>query len=164
MFRMRGRLLAGALCAVLAAMLIVPAAAHGCRGGRGHHRQNVQTAVTVCPYEDCAEAGRHIHNGVLYCGYSHSGGVCDGNCRALCPFKDCELTGRHTHDGVTYCGYCHEAGYCDGACLALCPFEDCELTGRHTHDGVTYCGASHDCGYCDGTCAVRAHHGCGRWA
>ena len=79
----KNRLLAGALCVMLAAMLIVPAAAHGCHGGRGHHsgyRQNVQTTVTVCPYEDCTQAGRHTHNGVTYCGANHAGGYCDGSC------------------------------------------------------------------------------------
>ena len=80
MFRMRGRLLAGALCVMLASMLIVPAAAHGCHGGRGHHRQSVQTTVTVCPYEDCTAAGRHTHDGVTYCGANHTEGFCDGSC------------------------------------------------------------------------------------
>lgn len=45
MFKKRSRLLSGVLCAMLAAMLIVPAAAHG-----GHHRgvrQNAQTIVTA---------------------------------------------------------------------------------------------------------------------
>lgn len=167
MFKRKGRLLAGALCVMLAAMLIVPAAAHGCHGGRGHHggyRQSVQTTVTVCPYEDCAQTGRHTHDGVTYCGYGHSSGVCDNNCRALCPYEDCGEAGRHIHDGVTYCGYCHEAGYCDGTCRALCPYEDCGIAGRHTHDGTGYCGARHDCGYCDGTCAVTVSrgHGCRR--
>ena len=84
MFRMKGRLTAGVLCAMLAAMLVVPVSAHGCHGGRGHHsgyRQRVQTTVTVCPYEDCAEAGRHTHDGVGYCGYGHEAGFCDGVCR-----------------------------------------------------------------------------------
>ncbi|MCI9170087.1 MAG: hypothetical protein HFF42_04030 [Lawsonibacter sp.] len=119
MFRKRSRLLAGALCVMLAAMLVVPAAAHGCHGGRGRHggyRQNVQTAVTVCPYEDCAEAGRHTHDSVTYCGYGHGSGVCDGTCLALCPYEDCAEAGRHTHDGVGYCGANHDCGYCDNSC------------------------------------------------
>lgn len=121
MFRMRNRLLAGAVCVMLAAMLIVPAAAHGCHGGRGRHggyRQSVQTTVTVCPYEDCDEAGRHTHDGVTYCGYCHGSGVCDGTCLALCPYEDCAETGRHTHDGVGYCGANHDCGYCDNSCAA----------------------------------------------
>lgn len=124
MFRRKSRLLAGALCVMLAAVMVVPAAAHGCHGGRGHHsgyRQSVQTTVTVCPYEDCAYVGRHTHDGVIYCGYCHEDGYCDGNCRALCPYEDCTLTGRHTHDGVGYCGANHDCGYCDGTCAAVVP-------------------------------------------
>ena len=87
MFKRKGRLLAGALCAMLTAMLIVTVSAHGCHGGRsqGHHggyRQSVQTTVTVCPYEDCAVAGIHTHSGVSYCGNSHSAGFCGGGCAA----------------------------------------------------------------------------------
>lgn len=157
MFRMRSRLLAGLLCAVLAAALIVPASAHGCHGGRsrGHHggyRQNVQTTVTVCPYPNCTVTGRHLHSGVIYCGYAHEGGVCDGACRALCPYGDCDTAGQHTHCGRSYCGYDHDCGFCDGTCRALCPYEDCTLTGRHTHDGAAYCGDAHDCGFCDSSC------------
>lgn len=168
MKRMR-RLAVGLLCALMTAMLIVPAAAHGCHGGRnrGHHSgyaRNVQTTVTVCSYKDCAEAGRHTHNGVIYCGYSHDTGVCDNNCRALCPYEDCSETGRHLHDGTTYCGYDHSSGYCDGNCRALCPYENCNVAGRHTHYGTGYCGTHHDCGYCDSSCTVsascgRGHHG-----
>ena len=71
MFKKKGRLLAGALCVMLAAMLMVPVSAHGCHRGstRGHHggyRQSVQTTVTVCPYEDCTYVGRHTHSGVIY--------------------------------------------------------------------------------------------------
>ena len=167
MFQRKSRLLAAAMCAVLAAMLIVPVSAHGHHGGWGRHsgyRQQVQTSVTVCPYEDCTEAGRHIHDGLTYCGYGHGSGVCDNNCRALCPFEDCVVAGRHYHDGAPYCGYDHAGGYCDGACQALCPLEDCQLTGRHTHGYATYCGAHHDYGYCDGSCAATAtavSYGCG---
>lgn len=121
MFKRKGRLLAGALCAVMTALLIVPAAAHGCHGGRGHHggyRQSAQAAVAVCPYEDCQLAGRHDHDGTIYCGYAHESGYCSGACLALCPYEDCQLVGPHTHDGVTYCGYCHEAGFCEGGCRA----------------------------------------------
>lgn len=113
------RLAAGLVCALMAAVLILPASAHGCHGGRRHHSSPaVQTTVTVCPYEDCDLAGRHLHDGTVYCGYAHGTGVCDGACRALCPLEDCDLTGRHLHDGVTYCGSCHEAGYCDGSCIS----------------------------------------------
>lgn len=73
------------LCAVLAAALIVPVSAYGCHGGRdcrSGFRQQAQTAVTVCPYDDCTLTGRHTHDGVIYCGYCHDSGVCDGSCRA----------------------------------------------------------------------------------
>lgn len=162
MFRKKGRLLAGALCLLTAALLIVPVSAHGCHRGaaRGHHggyyRQSVQTTVTVCPYEDCAIAGRHTHSGVIYCGYSHESGVCDNNCRALCPYEDCTVAGLHTHDGVSYCGYVHQSGFCDGACRALCPYEGCTIAGPHTHDGVSYCGYDHDAGFCGGHCHQAA--------
>ena len=80
-------LLGGLLCAAaLAAMLVVPASAHGCHGGRGrgHHgggyAQSIQASVAVCPYEDCATSGHHFHSGVTYCGYVHEGGYCDGSC------------------------------------------------------------------------------------
>lgn len=120
------RLTLGLLCAVLAAALIVPVSAHGCHGGRGrgHHggyNRPVQTTVTVCPYDDCTLTGRHTHDGVIYCGYCHDSGVCDGNCLALCPYEDCTEAGRHTHDGVTYCGANHDCGYCDNTCAAVVP-------------------------------------------
>ena len=157
MFKKKGRLLAGALCVMLAAILMVPVSAHGCHRGstRGHHggyRQSVQTTVTVCPYEDCAYVGRHTHSGVTYCGYDHSAGVCDNNCRALCPLENCQTQGRHLHGWSTYCGYDHAGGFCDGACQALCPYEDCALTGRHVHSGTGYCGYNHADGFCDNTC------------
>ena len=65
----KGRLLAGVLCAVIAALMIVPAAAHGCHRNSGHHGRyanQVQTTITVCPYENCTLAGRHTHSGVTY--------------------------------------------------------------------------------------------------
>lgn len=118
------RLAAGLLCAVLAAALIVPASAHGCHGRRGggchgRYAQNVQTEITVCAYEDCDLAGRHRHDGVIYCGYAHEGGVCDGLCRALCPLEDCTAAGRHCHGYSVYCGARHDCGFCDGSCLQV---------------------------------------------
>ena len=86
MMKKWNRLTAGLLCAILAAVLIVPVSAHGCHGGRGrgHHgggyAQSVQASVAVCPYEDCATSGHHFHSGVTYCGYVHEGGYCDGSC------------------------------------------------------------------------------------
>lgn len=64
------RLTAGLLCAVLGAALVMPASAHG--HGGGHHRYQPQyvqpAAATVCPYEGCAIAGYHLHDGTAYCG------------------------------------------------------------------------------------------------
>lgn len=108
------------LCLLLVLALAVPASAHGCHGGRTRRysarQQAVQTSVTVCPVADCATAGRHSHDGVVYCGYCHESGVCDNTCRALCTLEDCCETGRHLHDGVTYCGSDHANGFCDGSC------------------------------------------------
>ncbi|WP_251318482.1 hypothetical protein [Flintibacter muris] len=120
----KNRLAAGLLCAVLAAALIVPASAHGCHGrrGRGYHggcAQNVQTEITLCAHEDCVLAGRHSHDGVIYCGYAHEDGVCNGACRALCPLEDCASSGRHYHGYTVYCGAQHECGFCDGSCLQV---------------------------------------------
>ena len=136
-----------------AAILTVPAFAHGCKGRRV---QTVDASCGLCTVEDCAITGRHTHRGVTYCGYDHAGGVCDGTCYALCGVEGCDLTGRHTHDGVTYCGYAHAHGFCDGTCYALCSVEGCDSTGRHTHDGVTYCGYAHAHGFCDGVCLNAA--------
>ena len=107
------RLTAGLLCAVLAAALVIPAAAHGHHGGwgYGHHGacaqpaapqytqpqytqpqetqpQYVQPAVGVCPYDGCAETGRHYHDSVPYCGYNHAGAYCDGTCAGYCAGTD----------------------------------------------------------------------------
>lgn len=118
------RLTAGLLCAVLAAVLIVPVSAHGCHGrrGRGCHGgyvRNVQTEITVCPYDDCTLAGRHLHDGTTYCGYAHGDGLCDGLCRALCPLEDCVSSGRHYHGYSIYCGAHHDGGFCDGSCIRV---------------------------------------------
>lgn len=126
------------LSAVLLAITAVPAYAHGgCHGG-GHHgrgrwdsTQQYQSApapapapeasapaqpqgTPVCPYGDCATAGRHYHDGVLYCGYAHEGGYCDGNCIGLCTVEGCDIAGRHSHDGGYYCGSYHSGGFCNG--------------------------------------------------
>lgn len=48
-------------------------------------RSEKSDCVYVCSHEDCHETGRHCHDGVYYCGYSHEGGVCDGSCLNVCP-------------------------------------------------------------------------------
>lgn len=111
---LKKRTLILALACLTALALMVPAMAHGHHGG-GRRRQ---TQVTVCTVKDCDLPGRHVHNGVTYCGYAHEDGFCDGRCLALCGVEGCTIAGRHTHDGVTYCGNHHEDGFCTGACLA----------------------------------------------
>lgn len=124
MMKKWNRLTAGVLCAILAAALIVPVSAHGCHGRRGggcHGRyvRNVQTEITVCPYDDCTLAGRHLHDGTTYCGYAHGDGLCNGLCRALCPLEDCVSSGRHYHGYSIYCGAHHDGGFCDGSCIQV---------------------------------------------
>ena len=158
------------LACLTALALVVPAMAHGHggghHGGRGWYAQQPQPAqITVCAVEGCEAAGRHTHNGVTYCGYSHTNGVCDGKCLALCSVEGCEVAGRHIHDGVAYCGSNHAGGFCNGQCLTLCPVEGCTTAGQHVHDGVAYCGNHHEAGYCGGGCAVAGsgtgyRHGC----
>lgn len=119
-----------------AAILTVPAFAHGCKGRR---IQTADASCGVCTVEDCAITGRHTHRGVTYCGYDHADGVCDGTCYALCGVEGCDSTGRHTHDGVTYCGYAHAHGFCDGVCLNAAPAQ----TGEPASYGYGHHGGHH---------------------
>ena len=119
-----------------AAILTVPAFAHGCKGRRV---QTVDASCGLCTVEDCAITGRHTHRGVTYCGYDHADGVCDGTCYALCSVEGCDSTGRHTHDGVTYCGYAHAHGFCDGVCLNAAPAQ----TGEPASYGYGHHGGHH---------------------
>ena len=119
-----------------AAILTVPAFAHGCKGRR---IQTADASCGVCTVEDCAITGRHTHRGVTYCGYDHADGVCDGTCYALCSVEGCDSTGRHTHDGVTYCGYAHAHGFCDGVCLNAAPAQ----TGEPASYGYGHHGGHH---------------------
>ncbi len=119
-----------------AAILTVPAFAHGCKGRRV---QTVDASCGLCTVEDCAITGRHTHRGVTYCGYDHADGVCDGTCYALCGVEGCDSTGRHTHDGVTYCGYAHAHGFCDGVCLNAAPAQ----TGEPASYGYGHHGGHH---------------------
>ena len=109
------RFLAAGLAALLTAAVLVSAAL-AC----GHHSRQAAGrtgSCQVCTVAGCTVAGRHVHNGVTYCGYAHENGFCDGSCHALCTVAGCTETGRHVHNGVTYCGYAHENGFCDGSCL-----------------------------------------------
>lgn len=75
-------LLVALLCMVLAIVLIVPVSAHGHHGAksRKHHNSRHTQVITVCPFDDCAESGRHLHKGVTYCSYDHESGYCDNSC------------------------------------------------------------------------------------
>ena len=146
------------LCVLTLALLTLPVSAHGHHGGC-HGQPSVRpslpsrpAAVTVCQVEGCAIAGRHIHNGVTYCGYPHQNGFCDGRCRALCTVDGCTVEGRHDHNGTLACGYCHLDGFCDGTCRALCTVEGCAIEGFHSHRGTAYCGGRHPSGFCEGIC------------
>lgn len=127
------RLTAGVLCALLAAALVIPAAAHGHHGGRGHHGAYVQAVdpqpAAACPYGDCTITGQHYHDNMLYCGYGrHSAYTQPQETQpqytqpavGVCPYDGCTAAGRHYHDGVPYCGYGHAGAYCDGTCAGYC--------------------------------------------
>lgn len=71
---------AGTALVLTAALLAVPASAHG-----GHHGKTQGAAAAscaVCTTEDCTIIGRHVHDGVAYCGSDHADGFCDGSCVA----------------------------------------------------------------------------------
>lgn len=130
------KILISALSAMCIVSLLVPAAfAHGGHG-RGVRGQARTYRCAVCTVEGCELAGRHYHNGVLYCGFHHVNGVCDGTCAPLCPVEGCTLAGRHYHDEVLYCGANHTAGYCDGTC-------------GYNHSSSVWggCHGSHHCGW-----------------
>ena len=108
--------------------LSVSAYAHGCRG-RGYGNRYASANCTVCALEDCTAEGRHSHDGVIYCGYPHENGICDGQCRTLCTEEGCTLSGRHSHGELLCCGYSHECGFCDGSCQTV------SSGGHHGHHG-----------------------------
>ncbi len=136
------KLLVSALCALCAVSLMIPVAfAHGGHGRAARNWQAGTSRYAACPVEDCTLTGRHVHDGVTYCGFHHANGWCDGTCIALCPVEDCTLAGRHIHDGVTYCGANHAAGYCGGNC----PYTTGTTTGTWgtwggCHGGGRHCG------------------------
>lgn len=148
-----------------AALLIVPASAHG-----GHCRTT--TSVPYCTTSGCTESGHHLHNGTMY--YSTVQMVAPSNqtttaapstatvtapvTYSICAVEGCTIAGRHFHDGAPYCGAAHTGTVCDGTCLThpLCGVDGCTLTGYHLHDGESYCGATHTGGYCNGTCQTPA--------
>ena len=149
--RLKRLLALGAAGALIAAIAVTPASAHG----RRHHSKS-PSSCPVCTVYGCTVSGRHTHNGLAYCGYHHESGYCDGSCRPVCTLEDCTELGRHTHNGLAYCGYHHESGYCDGSCRPVCTVEGCTEAGRHTHSGLAYCGYHHESGYCDGSCLTAS--------
>ena len=85
-----------------AAILTVPAFAHGCKGRRF---QTVDASCGLCTVEDCAITGRNTHRGVTYCGYDHADGVCDCVCLNAAPAQ--------TGEPASY-GYGHHGGHHGG--------------------------------------------------
>lgn len=119
----------------MALMMLIPvsASAH-CGGYWRTAAAPVNVNCEVCSIEDCTTAGRHIHDGVTYCGYAHADGICDGTCYALCAVEGCTLSGRHSHDGTVYCGANHGCGFCDGTCQqVLTVVRGGGHHGRHRH-------------------------------
>lgn len=117
----------GAALAMTVGLLAGTASAH--HGQGGGCRQSWKCSIPACTVEDCHEAGRHVHDGVVYTG----SGLEKTRQIALCPVEGCEETGRHIHDGITYCGYAHGCGYCDGSCQASTS-GGCEpVYGGHHH-------------------------------
>lgn len=79
--RLKKLLTAVALAATVSVLLVMPVSAH-----HGHRRQaDIDNRCPVCTVEDCTEEGRHLHDGVYYCGYDHDCGYCDGSCETSCP-------------------------------------------------------------------------------
>ena len=72
-------------CLMISILFVLSASAHGRHHGRSGCGMQTQTqtqpvSVSVCTIEGCTQSGRHTHDGVPYCGYSHAGGFCDGSC------------------------------------------------------------------------------------
>lgn len=130
------KILISMLCAVCAISLLAPVAFAHCGHGRGARGQVRTYSCAVCTAPDCELTGRHYHNGVMYCGFHHENGFCDGTCAPLCPVEGCTLTGRHYHDGAVYCGANHTAGYCDGTC----GYSRSAHTWGGCHGGARRCG------------------------
>ena len=98
-----------------ASIVTVPAFAHGHGGAKGHRVWMAEpTTYTVCPLDSCEVAGRHVHNGVTYCGYDHAYGFCDGTClnpvQPTAPAVTAPATTSNT-TGTNYSyGYGHHGG------------------------------------------------------
>ena len=135
----------GVLVLCLALLFSFPILVYAHHGYRSHYRQ-AEAPYSLCTIEGCTEAGRHLHDGVGYCGYNHDCGYCDRTCQlvrsqeetaySLCTIEGCMQTGRHLHDGVGYCGYDHSGGYCDNSCQSV----PCQpVSGQHHGRGGHGC-------------------------
>lgn len=122
---------AGLIALAMLSALPVSVSAH-C-GGHRYAAAPVSVSCPVCTVEGCTAEGRHIHDGVTYCGYAHADGICDGICRALCTDENCTLSGRHSHNGIVYCGDSHENGFCDGSCQQARTIVSGGHHGHHRH-------------------------------
>lgn len=106
------------LCVLALAVLTLPVSAHGHHGGGCHGRPSQPSkpvTVTVCTVEGCTQTGRHVHNGVTYCGYDHAYGFCDGTClnpvQPTAPAVTAPATTPNTTTGTNYSyGYGHHGG------------------------------------------------------
>lgn len=75
------KMLAAATASLLiASLMVMPVSAHGHHGRSNAAVSTVTTTCPVCTFDDCTETGHHMHDGVAYCGYEHSGEYCDGSC------------------------------------------------------------------------------------
>lgn len=84
-----------ALCSLLA----MPALAHHGHHG-GHHtyaasRAPQTTCYQLCQVEGCTVEGRHLHDGVYYCGTCHEEGYCNGDCPVASPQTPSRYCGHH---------------------------------------------------------------------
>lgn len=95
------KMLAAATASLLIASLIVmPVSAHGHHGRSKAAASTVTTECPVCTIEDCTEEGHHLHDGVTYCGYEHSGEYCDGSCSCgSCGACETTTTSSRSHHG-----------------------------------------------------------------
>jgi len=87
---------------VLAALLLAaPASAH-CDASHAHGCWQVNQPVAMtcpeCTVEGCTIAGRHLHNGITYCGTHHVDGVCSIDCLTAANTSNTAVASGH-HSG-----------------------------------------------------------------
>ena len=84
----------------ICSLLALPAMAHGhCHGGGrhngGYYRAAQPTRYELCEVEGCTVEGRHLHDGVYYCGACHEEGYCAGECPVASPDAPSRYCGHH---------------------------------------------------------------------